>query len=82
MREEEDTDPDDDTSLYRLFGFGLFASMRLRKRVICGKLRKRATAERRREYYTQLQILKSLVESDKSFLPACVRVQDRGKIPA
>lgn len=80
VRENDDIEPDDDTSLYRLFGFGLHASIRLRKRVIYGKLHKRSRQQRRREYFVQLQILKSLVETDKSVLPACIRLQDRGKM--
>lgn len=68
-------EPCDDVSLYRLFGFSLFAGIRFRKKAVYGRLRKRFTKTR-----LQLQVLKSLLESDKSCLPACVKFQDRGKM--
>ena len=69
----------DDVSLYRLFGFALFAGIRARKNVVSGKL-KMSSAKRRKEYAVHLRILQSLVETDKSILPACIRVQDRGRM--
>ena len=74
------TEPDDDTSLYRLFGFALFAGIHGRKKIVFGKLKKTRTASSRKESYKLMQILQSLVETDKSCLPACVRFQDRGKM--
>ena len=81
VRRESDTvEPDDDVSLYRLFGFALFAGIRARKSIAFGKHRKKFTQERRRKYAVDLQILESLVETDKSVLPACIHMQDRGKM--
>ena len=77
---DDDIEPDDDMSIYRLFGFALFAGIRYRKKVVYGKLRKIATKERRKEYMHHLNILQSLIETDKSVLPACIRLQDRGKM--
>ena len=80
VTEERNPHADDDTSLYRLFGFSLFVSIRFRKRVQFGRLRKRYTFERRRIYRQQYAILSSIVETDKSVLPACIKIQDRGKM--
>ena len=68
-------EPDDDTSLYRLFGFSLFAAIRFRKTVVYGRLRKKFTRTKCSLYMSQLQALKSLLETDKSCLPACIRYQ-------
>jgi len=73
-------EPDDDASLYRLFGFSLFAGINFRKKAVYGRLRKKFTASKRGSYKLQLQALKSLLESDKSCLPACLKFQDRGKM--
>ena len=73
-------EPDDDVSLYRLFGFSLFAGISFRKKAVYGRLRKKFTRSKRNSYRFQLQALKSLLESDKSCLPACVKFQDRGKM--
>ena len=45
-----------------------------------GKLRKRASVQSRKELFLQFKILKSLVEKDKSVLPACISLQNRGNI--
>ena len=80
ITDEANPESDDDTSLYRLFGFSLFVSIRFRKRVWFGRLQKRYTYERRRALKREYNILVSLVESDKSVLPACIKFQDRGKM--
>lgn len=77
---EKPPEPDDDTSLYRLFGFSLFAGISFRKRVVHGRLRKRFTRLKRNYYGLQLKLLKTLLENDKSCLPACLKFQDRGKM--
>ena len=77
---EANPESDDDTLLYRLFGFSLFVSIQFRKRVWFGRLQKRYTYERRRALKREYNILVSLVESDKSVLPACIKFQDRGKM--
>ncbi len=77
---ETQIEPDDDTSLYRLFGFSLFVSIRFRKRAIFGRLRKQYTITKRAIFRTQLRALTALLETDKSGLPACIRFQDRGKM--
>ena len=71
---------DDDTSLYRLFGFSMFVSIQFRKRVWFGRLRKRYTYEHRCAMRREYTLLTLLVESDKSVLPACIKFQDRGKM--
>ena len=73
-------EPDDEVSLYRLFGFALYAGIRARKNIVFGHLRKKCTEQRRKEYSIHLRILRSLLESDKSVLPACIQLQDRGKM--
>ena len=67
-------------SLYRLFGFSLFASIRFRRKVVFGKLRKHSTTKRKKSYCAQLQILQSLLETDKTILPAALKYQDRGRM--
>lgn len=79
----EDTDalePDDDSSLHRLFGFALFVSVHFRKRVKYGRLQKHYSAERKRVFTTQLKVLENLIETDKTVLPAVIKYQDRGKM--
>lgn len=73
-------EPDDDISLYRLFGFALFVSIRYRKRVIDSRLKRTATVQRRQLYRTHIKMLEALVETDKTTLPACISFQDRGKM--
>ena len=80
VREETDTEPDDDTSLYRLFGFALYAGISARKKVVFGKLKKVRSRDSRRKSCKILNILQSLIEEDKSVLPACIKFQDRGKM--
>ena len=80
VREDTDTEPDDDTSLYRLFGFALFVGISSRKKIVFGRLKKVRTRESRKQAYTLMTILQSLVEKDKSHLPACIKFQDRGKM--
>ena len=53
-------EPDDDASLYRLFGFSLFAGINFRKKAVYGRLRKKFAASKRGLYKLQLQALKSL----------------------
>ncbi len=72
--------PDDDVSLYRLFGFSLFAGISFRKRAVFGRLRKHYTVTKRRAFHIQLRMLQSLVEKEKSVLPACIKLQDRGRM--
>ena len=73
-------EPDNDASLYRLFGFSLFAGMRFRKKALHGKLRDHYHLSTRRKYRLELQVMKSLVETDKSVCPAVIKFQDRGKM--
>ena len=80
VREETDTEPDDDTSLYRLFGFALYAGISARKKVVFGKLKKVRSRDSRRRSFKMLNVLQSLIEEDKSVLPACIKFQDRGKM--
>ncbi len=77
---EHPLEPDDLVSLYRLFGFALFVSIRYRKRVIYSRLKHRSTRQRKQLYHSQLAMLKALVETDKSTVPACIKFQDRGKM--
>ena len=72
---------DDNVSLYRLFGFSLFASIQFRRKVVIGKLRKHSTTKRKNSYCAQLQILQSLLETDKSILPAALKYQDSMMFP-
>ena len=71
---------DDDVSLYHLFGFELHVGMKFRKKATHGHLCSCFFPSRRRQYAMELAVLKSLVETDKSILPAVVRFQDRGKM--
>ena len=54
VREDMDTEPDDDTS-YRLFGSALFVGISSRKKIIFGRLKKVRTRNSRQE----LQIVAS-----------------------
>ena len=60
--------PDDDVSLYRLFGFSLHISIQYRSRSCWNRSRvaKRYTLEKKLKLRKQLSMLKVLVESDKS----------------
>lgn len=71
---------DDDVSLYRLFGFSLFTGISFRKKAVYGRLRKRYTRATRASYKVQLKDLKSLLENDKNYLPACIKFQDSGRM--
>ena len=73
-------EPDDEVSLYRLFGFALFVSIRYRRRVIYGRTMHRATRKRKLLYKMQLALLNSMLETDKSVAPSCIKFQDRGKM--
>ena len=55
-------------------------SIRYRKRVIYDRLKRRATSERKHLYHIHVKILKALIETDKTLLPACIKYQDRGKM--
>ena len=70
---------DDDIALYRLWGFSLFASIRFRKSALT-KFKKRYTVLRKQCFTRQLEVLQSLLETDKSSLPAVIRLQDRGRM--
>ena len=37
--EDTDTEPDDDTSLYRLFGFALYVGISSRNKIVFGRLK-------------------------------------------
>ena len=71
---------DDDASLYCLFGFALHVGMKFRKKTTYGHLCSYFCPSRRKQYAVKLAVLKTLVETDKSILPAVVRFQDRGKM--
>lgn len=73
----DDVQPDDDASLYRLFGFSLFVGIKFRNKALRGHLR---TPCRRRQYGRELALKHILVENDKSVLPAIIKFQDRGKM--
>ena len=75
-------EPDDDVSLYRLFGFSLHASFKFRTRSCWSrsKLSKRYTILKKRNLRKQLSILKLLIEDDKTVIPAILKKQDRGKM--
>ena len=73
---ERITEPDDDASLYRLFGFSLFIAINFRKKTLFGQLRKHYRPSRRRRYALELEMLKSIVETDKSVLPAARQRED------
>ena len=76
----DEVQPDDDASLYRLFGFSLFVAIRFRRKVLYGSLRRLYTLLKRKQYLVELNVLKSLIETDKSILPVIIRSQDRGKM--
>ena len=74
--------PDDDVSLYRLFGFSLHVSILFRSRSCWSRSRvaKRYTLEKKQKLRKQLSVLKLLVESDKTVIPAILKKQDRGRM--
>lgn len=74
--------PDDDVSLYRLFGFSLHASCKFRSRSCWSRSRvsKRYTILKKRNLRKQLSVLKLLIEEDKSVIPAILSKQDRGRM--
>ena len=77
---ESEAECDDDTSLYRLFGFSLYVGIKFRKKTLHGRLRHHYHPSRRRQYALELKLLKSIVETDKSVIPAIIKFQDRGKM--
>ena len=77
---ERITEPDDNASLYRLFGFSLFIAIKFRKKTLYGQLRRHYHPSRRRHYALEFKMLKSIVETGKSVLPATIKLQDRGKM--
>ena len=76
----DDVQPDDDASLYRLFGFSLFVGIKFRNKALRGHLRRIYSPCKRRQYGRELALMDILVESDKSVLPAIIKFQDRGKM--
>lgn len=80
VSESDEVESDDDASLYRLFGFSLFVGMQFRKKTLYGCLRHHYLPSKRRQYRLELQVMKSLVETDKSVCPAVIKFQDRGKM--
>ena len=68
-------------SLYCLFGFALHVGMKFRKKATHGYLRSCFCPSRRRQYALELGVLKTLVETDKSILPAVVRFQGKMTFP-
>ena len=74
--------PDDDVTLYRLFGFSLHVSMRFRARSCWSrsKLAKHYTLKKKQDFRKQLSLLKLLVETDKTVIPAVLKKQDRGRM--
>lgn len=78
--ETDEVASDDDASLYRLFGFALFVGIHFRKRTLYGRARQHYLPTTRRKYQLELQVMKNLVETDKSVCPAVIKFQDRGKM--
>lgn len=76
----EQIEPDNDSSLYRLFGLSLFVAIKFRKKACFGHLRRHYHILKRRQYNVELKLLTSLLETDKSVLPAIIKFQDRGKM--
>ena len=54
--------------------------MQFRKKAAYGRLRSCFLPIKRRRYLDELNVLKHLVETDKSVLPAVIKFQDRGKM--
>lgn len=84
----ESVQPDDDVALYRLFGFSFHASMHVRTRATILKRSKigrkpnqsRITKARRIQYCKQLELLKAMLEYDKTVIPTVIKLQDRGRM--
>ena len=72
--------PDDDITLYRLFGFSLHASIHSGTQICTSKFTKRYTVLNRRNIRKQLSVLKQLLEEDKTRIPAVLAKQDRGRM--
>ena len=74
--------PDDDVSLYHLFGFSLHVSIQFRSRSCWSRSRvaKRYTLEKKQKLRKQLSVLRVLVELDKTVIPAILKKQDRGRV--
>ena len=71
---------DDDAALYRLLGFSLHIGITFKKKALYGKIRRRFCLSKRKRYGTELDILKQLIGTDKSTIPAVLGYQDRGKL--
>ena len=69
--------PDDDVALYRLFGFSLHASISYHTQACSVK---RYTAVKKHELRKELKLLNLLLESDKTVIPAILKIQDRGRM--
>ena len=48
--------------------------------MVFGRLKKLRSRDSRQQAYKLMKILLSLVEKDKTVLPACIKFQDRGKM--
>ena len=67
---------DDDASLYRLFGYSLFAAICHQEQSVFGHLHKCYSFLTRAKLLRKLRRLEKLLETDKAILPA-VAYQDR-----
>ena len=47
--------------------------------MVFGRLKKLRSRDNRQQAYKLMKILLSLIEKDKTVLPACIEFQDRGK---
>ena len=75
--QSKDAIPDDDASVIRVSGFALYSSIQFRKKAL-GRQRLRYTTESREQFEKELWLLKKLEATDKSFIPALLKFQDRG----
>ena len=67
--------PDDNATLYRLFGFSLHVCIRLSTRSCwsCSRMAKHYTLKKKLKFRKQLSLLKLLVETDKTVIPAILK---------
>ena len=73
--------PEDDVTLYRMSGAALCQMMRLRKYTLSKKKGKRGmTSASRDQMDIELEFLTHLKETDKSHLPAALRILDKGHL--
>ena len=73
--------PEDDVALYRMSGAALCQMMRLRKDTLSEKKGKRGmTSASRDQMEIELEFLTHLKETDKSHLPAALRILDEGHL--